>query len=52
LGIKLSNLTLGNGIKQLKFLRDEEDKKDEKLEQLTHSLDKITIKHIRLPFIL
>ncbi len=41
LGIKLSNLTLGNGIKQLKFLRDEEDKKDDKLEQLTQSLDKI-----------
>jgi DNA polymerase-4 len=40
LGIKLSNLTLGNGIKQLKFLRDEEDKKDDK-EQLTQSLDKI-----------
>jgi len=41
LGIKLSNLTLGNGIKQLKFLRDEVDKKDDKLEQLTQSLDKI-----------
>lgn len=41
LGVKLSNLTLGNGIKQLKFLRDEEDKKDDKLEQLTQSLDKI-----------
>ena len=41
LGIKLSNLTLGNERKQLKFLRDEEDKKDEKLEQLTQSLDKI-----------
>ena len=41
LGIKLSNLTLGNGIKQLKFLRDEEDKKDDKLEQLTQSLDEI-----------
>jgi DNA polymerase-4 len=41
LGIKLSNLTLGNGIKQLKFLRDKEDKKDDKLEQLTQSLDKI-----------
>jgi len=25
----------------LKFLRDEEDKKDDKLEQLTQSLDKI-----------
>ncbi|GAI91396.1 unnamed protein product, partial [marine sediment metagenome] len=37
LGIKLSNLTLGNERKQLKFLRDEEDK----LEQLTQSLDKI-----------
>jgi len=41
LGIKLSNLTLGNRIKQLKFLRDEVDKKDDKLEQLTQSLDKI-----------
>ncbi len=41
LGIKLSNLTLGKGIKQLKFLRDEVDKKDDKLEQLTQSLDKI-----------
>jgi len=41
LGIKLSNLTLGNERKQLKFLRDEEDKKDEKLEQLTQFLDKI-----------
>jgi len=41
LGIKLSNLTLRNGIKQLKFLKNEEDKKDEKLEQLTQSLDKI-----------
>src|SRR5680860_76128 len=41
LGIKLSNLTLGNGIKQLKFLIDEEDKKGDKLEQLTQSLDKI-----------
>jgi len=37
LGIKLSNLTLGNERKQLKFLIDEEDK----LEQLTQSLDKI-----------
>ncbi len=37
LGIKLSNLALGNERKQLKFLRDEEDK----LEQLTQSLDKI-----------
>jgi len=45
LGIKLSNLTLGNGIKQLKFLRDEEDKKDEKLEQLTQSLDEIREKY-------
>jgi len=41
LGIKFSNLTSGNEIKQLKFLRDEEDKKDDKLEQLTQSLDKI-----------
>jgi DNA polymerase-4 len=41
LGIKLSNFALGNEIKQLKFLRDEEDKKDNKLEQLTQSLDKI-----------
>ncbi len=41
LGIKLSNFALGNEIKQLKFLRDEEDKKDDKLEQLTQSLDKI-----------
>ena len=41
LGIKLSNLISGNERKQLKFLRDEEDKKDEKLEQLTQSLDKI-----------
>jgi len=41
LGIKLSNLTPGNKRKQLKFLRDEEDKKDDKLEQLTQSLDKI-----------
>lgn len=41
LGIKLSNLTSGNEGKQLKFLRDEEDKKDDKLEQLTQSLDKI-----------
>lgn len=41
LGIKLSNLTSGNERKQLKFLRDEEDKKDDKLEQLTQSLDKI-----------
>jgi len=45
LGIKLSNLTLGNERKQLKFLRDEEDKKDDKLEQLTQSLDKIREKH-------
>jgi DNA polymerase-4 len=41
LGIKLSNLTLGNERKQLKFLRDEEDKKDDKLQQLTQSLDEI-----------
>ena len=41
LGIKLSNLTSGNERKQLKFLRDEEDKKDDKLQQLTQSLDKI-----------
>lgn len=41
LGIKLSNLTSGNERKQLKFLRDEEDKKEDKLEQLTQSLDKI-----------
>jgi DNA polymerase-4 len=41
LGIKLSNLTSGNERRQLKFLRDEEDKKDDKLEQLTQSLDKI-----------
>ncbi|HDP37175.1 MAG TPA: DNA polymerase IV [Candidatus Atribacteria bacterium] len=41
LGIKLSNLTSGNERKQLKFLRDEEDKKGDKLEQLTQSLDKI-----------
>lgn len=41
LGIKLSNLASGNEKKQLKLLRDEEDKKDDKLEQLTQSLDKI-----------
>lgn len=41
LGIKISNLTSGNERKQLKFLRDDEDKKDDKLEQLTQSLDKI-----------
>ena len=41
LGVKLSNLTLGKGIKQLKFLRDKEEEKDDKLEQLTQSLDKI-----------
>jgi len=41
LGVKLSNLTSGNERKQLKFLRDEEDKKDDKLELLTQSLDKI-----------
>jgi len=45
LGIKLSNLTSGNERKQLKFLRDEKDKKDDKLEQLTRSLDKIREKH-------
>jgi len=45
LGIKLSNLTLGNERKQLKFLRDEEDKKDDKLEQLTQSLDEIRKKY-------
>ncbi len=45
LGIKLSNLTLGNGIKQLKILRDEEDKKGDKLEQLTQSLDEIREKY-------
>jgi len=45
LGIKLSNLALGNEIKQLEFLRDEEDKKDDKLEQLTQSLDKIREKY-------
>jgi len=37
LGIKLSNLTSGNEIKQLKFSKDKEDK----LEQLTQSLDEI-----------
>jgi len=41
LGIKLSNLTSGNEKKQLKFLSEEEDKKEDKLEQLTQSLDKI-----------
>ena len=45
LGIKLSNLTSGNERKQLKFLSDEEDKKDDKLEQLTQSLDKIREKY-------
>jgi len=45
LGIKLSNLTLGNERKQLKFLRDEEDKKDDKLQHLTQSLDKIREKY-------
>jgi len=45
LGIKLSNLSSGNERKQLKFLRDEEDKKDDKLEQLTQSLDKIREKY-------
>lgn len=37
LGIRLSNLTSGNEIKQLQFLKDKEDK----LEQLTQSVDKI-----------
>jgi len=37
LGIKLSNLAPGNKRKQLKFLRDKEDR----LEQLSQSLDKI-----------
>jgi len=37
LGIRLSNLTPGNKRNQLKFLRDKEDK----LEQLSQSLDKI-----------
>ncbi|GAI42271.1 unnamed protein product, partial [marine sediment metagenome] len=37
LGIRLSNLTPGNKRKQLKFLRDKEDK----LEKLSQSLDKI-----------
>ena len=37
LGIKLSNLTSGNEIKQLKFSKDKEDK----LEQLSQSLDEI-----------
>jgi len=41
LGIKLSNLTRGKGIKQLKILRDKEEEKNDKLEQLTQSLDKI-----------
>jgi len=41
LGIKLSNLASGNERKQLKLLREEEDKKGDKLEQLTQSLDKI-----------
>lgn len=41
LGIKLSNLTSGNERKQLKFLRDEENEKEDKLEQLTQSLDEI-----------
>ncbi len=41
LGIKLSNLTSGNERKQLKFLSEEEDKKEDKLEKLTQSLDKI-----------
>jgi len=45
LGIKLSNLTSGNEKKQLKFLSGEEDKKDDKLEQLTQSLDKIREKY-------
>ena len=37
MGIKHSNLTSGNEIKQLKFSKD----KDDKLEQITQSLDKI-----------
>jgi DNA polymerase-4 len=37
LGIKLSNLASGNERKQLKLLREEEDKKGDKLEQLTQS---------------
>jgi DNA polymerase-4 len=37
LGIKLSNLTSGNEIRQLKFSKDKEDK----LEQLIQSLDEI-----------
>ncbi|PKP54719.1 DNA polymerase IV, partial [Candidatus Atribacteria bacterium HGW-Atribacteria-1] len=37
LGIRLSNLTPGNKSNQLKFVRDKEDK----LEQLSQSLDKI-----------
>jgi len=41
LGIKLCNLSLGKGIKQWKILRDKEDEKNDKLEQLTQSLDKI-----------
>jgi DNA polymerase-4 len=41
LGIKLSNLTSGNERKQLKFLSDEKNKKDDKLQQLTQSLDEI-----------
>ena len=41
LGIKLSNLVSGNERKQLKFLRD----KDDKLQQLTQSLDKIREKY-------
>lgn len=41
LGIKLSNLASGNERRQLKLLREEEDKKGDKLEELTLSLDKI-----------
>ena len=41
LGIKLSNLASGNERKQLKFLRD----KDDKLQQPTQSLDKIREKY-------
>jgi len=37
LGIKLSNLTPGNRIRQLKLSKDKEDK----LEQLIQSLDKV-----------
>ena len=37
LGVKLSKLTSNNRLKQLRILKD----KDDKLEQLTQSLDKI-----------